>query len=48
MAFEEAEAKKKAEDADELEAAVAALMAHDLYKKGNYAAILREVKLWAP
>ena len=43
----ERKAKKKAAGADELEAAVAALKAHDLYKKKNYQAILAEVENWA-
>ena len=46
-AHERAKAKKKAEGADELEAAAAALKAHDLYKKKNYQAILAEVEGWA-
>ena len=48
---EQAKAEKKAKEdaagADELEAAAAALKAHDLYKKESYQAILREVKDWA-
>ena len=46
-AHKQAKAKKKAEGAGELEAAVAALKAHDLYKKKNYQAILAEVENWA-
>ena len=46
-AMAEKKAKKKAEGAGELEAAVAALKAHDLYKKKNYQAILAEVENWA-
>ena len=47
QAMAEKKAKKKAEGAGELEAAVAALKAHDLYKKKNYQAILAEVEKWA-
>ena len=43
VAFEEAEAKKKAEDTAELQAAVKALKAHDLYKQPAYQQILVDV-----
>ena len=46
VAFEKAEAKKKAEDAAELQAAVKALKAHDLYKKPTYQKILADVEAW--
>jgi hypothetical protein len=47
QAMADKKTKKKAEGADELEAAAAALKAHDLYKKKNYQAILAEVENWA-
>ena len=46
-AMAEKKAKKKAEGAGELGAAVAALKVHDLYKKKKYQAILAEVENWA-
>ena len=46
VTFEEAEAKKKAEDAAEFQAAVKALKAHDLYKEAAYQVILGEVEGW--
>ena len=46
VAFEEAEAKKKTEDAAEFQAAVEALKVHDLYKKAAYQKILAEVEDW--
>ena len=47
QAVAEKKAMRRAEGADELKAAVAALKAHDLYKKTNYQTILAEVEDWA-
>ena len=46
-AMAEKKAKKKAEGADELEAAVKAFKASSLAKKANYVAIVGEVENWA-
>ena len=47
VAFEKAEAKKKAEGAAELKAAVKAFNASPLVKKANYVAIVSELEGWA-